>query len=84
MSLLPADFSPYTIKMHERIVILLHKSISDTGLDSAEKKELEDWIAVSPHNRSVFEEINNRKKLEQEIKEMLSNEAGFLWNKITW
>jgi hypothetical protein len=57
--------------MSERIVTLLHKAISDVNLDAAEKAELDDWIAMSPHNRSIFEETQDDEKLSNEVKELL-------------
>jgi len=57
--------------MNERIVALLYKSISDTELDETEKKELDIWLAQSPYNRSLFDEIMNGEKLEEDVKEML-------------
>ena len=56
--------------MNERILALLYKSISDTELDETEKIELDNWLAQSPHNRSLFDEIMDREKLEEDVKEM--------------
>ncbi len=70
--------------MHERIVTLLHKSINDTALDAAEKKELNDWIARSPHNRSTFEEVMNAEKLSEEVKELLRDDSKTFRIKLSW
>jgi ferric-dicitrate binding protein FerR (iron transport regulator) len=68
--------------MNERIVTLLHKSIGDIPLDESEKKELDNWLAQSPYNRSLFEEIMNKEKLQEDVKEMLSYDIKDLWSKI--
>ena len=60
--------------MNDRIPTLLYKSINDTALDEAEKKELDDWMALSPHYRSTFEEISHEEKLSGEIKELLRDD----------
>ena len=69
--------------MHERILTLLHKSISDLVLDASEKKELEDWMAQSPHYRLTFEEISDEEKLSGEIKEWLRDEDRALRETLT-
>jgi hypothetical protein len=60
--------------MSERIVTLLHKTISEVNLDATEKADLDDWIARSPHNRSIFEEARDEEKLSEEIKELLRDD----------
>jgi hypothetical protein len=68
--------------MSERIVTLLHKAISDVTPDTAEKAELHDWIARSPHNRSIFKEVMDEKKLSEEIKELLRDDFDLSYRTI--
>ena len=68
--------------MNQQIVALLHKLISDIALDGSERKELDNWLAQSPHNRAVYKEILSKEKLEEDIREMLLYNSQDLWNKI--
>ena len=68
--------------MNERIVVLLNKLVSDSDLDESEQKELENWLAQSPHNFDLYKEILSKEKLEEDIKEMLSYDGEDLWKKI--
>ena len=68
--------------MNQQIVALLHKLISDIALDESERKELDNWLAQSPHNRAVYKEILSKEKLEEDIREMLLYNSQDLWNKI--
>jgi hypothetical protein len=65
-----APAQPY-LRMSDRVVILLFKSINAFALDEEEKKELDEWIVQSPFNRSLFEEIMNQENLEKELKDLL-------------
>jgi len=69
--------------MNERIIALLHKTLNELSLDEAEKKELDDWLSQSPHNRSLYEEITtDPENLQKDVREMLLYDSKAIWSKI--
>lgn len=49
------------------IVPLLNKFVRDEELSALERKTIELWIEKSAHNRAVFEELQNKEKVAQNL-----------------
>ena len=68
--------------MNEQIVSILYKRINGTTLTYEEELLLEGWMADSPRNRELYEEVMDPAKLKSEIQEMLGYDSRGLWKKI--
>jgi transmembrane sensor len=68
--------------MNERIVSLLYRYVKGERLEDSENEELSSWVAASPHNKKVFDEVNDEAYLHQEVRRMLDYDGSALWNKI--
>lgn len=66
----------------ERIVALLYKVVKGEDLSNAEQDELDEWIAKSPHNRSVYDEVTNPVLVEKELKRISAYDKNTTWKKI--
>ncbi|MEI9809084.1 MAG: hypothetical protein WDO16_15165 [Bacteroidota bacterium] len=64
------------------IVSLLHKRINGLTLTDTEKKELEDWVSLSEHNRRLYDEVTNSEIVQEEVKSLLNYDSKSLWKKI--
>ncbi|MDP4264522.1 MAG: FecR domain-containing protein [Bacteroidota bacterium] len=67
----------------EQIITILHKSLNGSGLTETEKKDLDDWIAHSEHNRRLYEEIMNSDSFHQDVKQMLAYDGKVIWEKVS-
>jgi transmembrane sensor len=68
--------------MDERIVALLYKVVKGEFLNYEEQDELNEWIASSPHNKAVYDEVTNPILLEKEITALSSYNKRATWKKI--
>jgi transmembrane sensor len=65
------------------IVGLIKKQIDGAEkLTPAEEKTLQEWLAASPHNREVYNDLSNPDTLESEMKKMVGGRKVDLWQKI--
>ena len=69
--------------MNEKIVSILYKRIKGTILSYEEELHLEGWMAESPPNRQLYDELMNPSKLRSEIQSMLRYNSKGLWKKIS-
>lgn len=69
--------------MKEQILVLLQKKINNVRLTDEEQLELDSWIAASPRNKEVYDDIMNQEDLQYEIKQMLNIDSKSVWNKVT-
>ena len=72
----------YQANMNEKIVAILYKRINGEILTYEEELELERWLAESPGNRFLYDEVTDPAKLKEEIQEMLAYDSKGLWKKI--
>jgi hypothetical protein len=67
---------------NDEITRLLFKLIKGEQLFPDEQQQLDNWIAASPHNKQVFEEVTNEELLEQEVNGLVGYDQKFLWRQI--
>jgi len=76
------DPMQHDLQKASRIADILKKCIDQERLDSHEQQLLDEWIAASPHNRSVYEEVTDPDRLEKDIKEIVGYNKKELWGRI--
>src|SRR5688572_2941027 len=69
-------------EMDSRIVLLLYKCINKEELNGEEKNELDGWLAQSPHNRLLLEELMNEPLLHDEAKKYMEFEEDTMLFKL--
>src|SRR5688572_23275938 len=69
--------------MKEDIVTILYNRITGSKLTYEDELLLERWIAESPRNRELYNEVMNPSKLRSEIQVMLGYDSKDLWEKIS-
>jgi transmembrane sensor len=67
---------------HDEIVKILLKSVNNEQLNSDEQQLLDSWLAESPHNKKVFEDVSNAPLLEKEVKALVGYDQRLLWKQI--
>jgi hypothetical protein len=67
---------------HDEIVRLLFKLVNDEQLYPDEQQVLDNWIAQSPHNKQVFDDVTNEQLLEQEVNGLVGYDQKYLWRQI--
>lgn len=72
----------HDLEKASRIANILKKCIDQERLDSHEQQLLDEWLAASPHNRSVYEEVTDPGRLEKDIKEIVGYNKKELWGRI--
>jgi hypothetical protein len=70
-------------ELETEIVRILYKSITNQTIEPEEQQLLSKWVAISPHNQMVCEEVNDSVLLEKEVRMMLSEDTGALWKQIS-
>lgn len=70
--------------MNERIVLLPYRVIKGEHSDYEEQGELDEWIALSPHNNAIYDEVTDPEFLEKAIRTLsvYSKNKRATWNKI--
>jgi transmembrane sensor len=68
--------------MNEVILSILHRIIRGEQLDESAQEILDEWIAQSPHNKALYDEILNSDGFQEDIKKMLNYDSIAAWNKI--
>jgi transmembrane sensor len=72
----------HDLEKASRIASILKKCIDQERLDNHEQQLLDEWIAASPHNRKVYEEVTDPEQLEKDIKEIVGYNKKELWGRI--
>lgn len=72
----------HDLEKASRIASILKKCIDQEMLDNREQQLLDEWLAASPHNRKVYEEVTNPEQLEKDIKEIVGYNKKELWGRI--
>jgi transmembrane sensor len=66
----------------DKISAILKKCIDGEKLTDAEQQALDLWLAASPHNRTVFNEVMDPDTLERDMKAMVGVDKKALWGRI--
>jgi hypothetical protein len=66
----------------KEIVSILYKRIINEKLETEEQQQLDSWMASSPYNEKVCEEVENSLLLAKEIRHLLGGDEGMLWKNI--
>src|SRR5689334_8512202 len=69
--------------MKEQLTGILYKAINGAALTDDEKRQLDEWLNESHHNRMLYEEIKATESFGQDVKNMLAYDNKMLWDKIS-
>lgn len=70
------------MEMNEMVGLLLYKHLSGEALEKEEATVLDTWLAETPHNRALLEELQYEPWLDGEIRELLRVDENAAWTKL--
>lgn len=68
--------------MNEVIFQLLYRRLRGEVLDQSAQDILDEWVAASPENKKMYDEIMDSDEFKKDIKQMLQYDSIAAWNKI--